>query len=79
MQVTIETYQETIAVAQESELTRMKLKHINEVEPMEQQIELQKGMVDSMFQSQPWMASICASSKKDSIGQIPSDIEDTEG
>ena len=83
VQVTLEVYEEAMAVAQESELTRKKLKHIKEVEAMEQQIELQEGivdsMVDSMFQSQPSMASISASSNKDSIVQIPIDIEDTEG
>ena len=83
MQVALEAYQDAIVVAQASELTHNKLKHIKEVEAMEKQIELQEGvvdsMVDSMFQSQPSMDSICASSKKDSIDQIPIDIEDTEG
>ena len=78
VQVTLEAYQDAIAVAQESDLTRKKLKRIKEVEAMEKQIE-EEGMVDSMFQSQPSMDSICASSKKDSIDQIPIDIEDTEG
>ena len=82
VQVTLEAYQDAIAVAQESELTRKKLKRIKEVEAMEKQIEqegMMDSMVDSMFQSQPSMDSICASSKKDSIDQIPIDIEDTEG
>ena len=83
VQVTLEAYQEAIALAQESELTRKKQKRIKEVEAMEQQIEFKEGMVDSMvdsmFQSQPSIASTCASSKKDTIDQIPMDIEDTEG
>ena len=78
VQVTLEAYQDAIAVAQESDLTRKKLKRIKEVEAMEKQIE-EEGMVDSMFQSQPSMGSIRASSKKDSIDQIPIDIEDTKG
>ena len=81
VQVTLEAYQDAIVVAQQIELTRKKLKRIKEVEAMEKQIEVQEGMmdsmVDSMFQSQPSMDSICASSKKDSIDQIPIDIEDT--
>ena len=42
VQVSLEAYQEAMAVAQESELTRKKLKRIKEVEAMEQQIELQE-------------------------------------
>ena len=55
VQVALEAYQDAIVVAQASELTHNKLKHIKEVEAMEKQIELQEGvvdsMVDSMFQS----------------------------
>ena len=43
--------QEAMTVAQESELTCKKIKRIKEVEAMEQQIELQEGIVDTMVDS----------------------------